>query len=284
MSRSVAVVTDSTAYLPDELAAKHDIRVVPVEVIIDGTSYREGVEISAAEVADALRHFREVSTSRPNPTAFVEVYQRCVEAGADSIVSAHISGELSGAVEMAQLAAQESPVPVTVVDSRSVAMGLGFAVISGAEMAESGADAESIAAAIRQRATASKLFFYVDNLQYLKRGGRMGKGAAAIGTALRVKPILHMMNGKVELLEKERTTAKALARLADLSIAASAYGPADIAVAHIDALERAEELASDLRKRRPDSNVVVGEIGAAVGAHVGPGMVSVVVSPILGAS
>lgn len=128
--------------------------------------------------------------------------------GRDAVVSAHLSSDLSGTFETALLAAQEAPMPVEVVDSRTLSMALGFACITGAELAEQGADMEAVAEAITSRAVASDVLFYVDTLEYLRRGGRMGKAAAAFGTALRVKPILHVEDGRVAMLEKARTTGR----------------------------------------------------------------------------
>ncbi|MEI6623453.1 MAG: DegV family protein [Actinomycetes bacterium] len=283
MARHVALVTDSTAYLPPELAREHDITTLPVQVIIAGKPYLEGVDISAEEVAAALREWKAVSTSRPSPASFAAAYQAAADAGSDSVVSAHLSSDLSGTFQMAMLAAKESPIPVQVVDSRTLAMALGYSVLTGADVADGGGSTQDVAAAISARAAGTKLLFYVDSLEYLRRGGRMGSTAAAFGGALRIKPILHLQDGRVQMLEKARTAAKALARLVDLSVqAAEEAVPGtviDIAVSHIDAVDRAGQLADSLRKRLPEAVVMVGEIGAVVGTHVGPGMVSVVVAP-----
>ena len=281
MARQVAVVTDSTSYLPTEMAAEHGIVKVPVQVIISGKCYLEGVDISTEEVAQALREWKPVSTSRPSPAAFAEVYDKLAAEGAEEIVSAHLSSDLSGTYQTALLASKESPVPVRAVDSRSLAMSLGFACISGAEAAEGGGDADVVARTILGRATRSHIYFYVDTLEYLKRGGRMSSTAAAFGGAMRIKPILHLKDGRVEMLEKARTSGKALARLTDLAMSAihAAGNDVDVAVHHIDALDRADELAWYIGERVPGINIVRSEIGAVVGAHVGPGVVAVVVAP-----
>ncbi|MGB2970480.1 MAG: DegV family protein [Candidatus Nanopelagicales bacterium] len=281
MSPCVAVVTDSTSYLPTQVALDHHIRKVPVQVIVSGRAYSEGVDITTAEVAEALRDWQVVSTSRPSPADFLKAWGQAVEGGADAVVSAHLSSDLSGTFETALLAAQEAPMPVEVVDSRTLSMALGFACITGAELAEQGADMEAVAEAITSRAVASDVLFYVDTLEYLRRGGRMGKAAAAFGTALRVKPILHVEDGRVAMLEKARTTGRALNRLAELAIELieRADHGVDVAVQHIDAVDKAEQLAATISERVPDLDIVPIEIGAVVGAHVGPGMVSVAVVP-----
>ncbi|NQU38236.1 MAG: DegV family protein [Actinobacteria bacterium] len=281
MARRVAVVTDSTSYLPTKWAQDLAIIKVPVQVIVAGKAYKEGVDISTADVAQALREWQPVSTSRPSPAEFAKAYQDAADSGADSIVSAHLSADLSGTVETAILASRESPIPVEVVDSRTLTMSLGFACVSGAKLANDGGDMFEVAAAIRGRAAVSDCIFYVDSLEYLRRGGRMGKTAAAIGTALRVKPILKVDEGRVALVEKVRTSSKALARLADMALGqvAAAGGDVDIAVQHIGAPDRASALAEVLGAELGGQEIVEIEIGAVVGTHVGPNTVSVVVAP-----
>jgi DegV family protein with EDD domain len=275
----VAIVTDSTAYLPPDLVASHHITVVPVQVVVGGQPFDEGTEISPAEVAAALRSWSVVTTSRPSPERFATAYAAAADAGATGIVSAHLSGDMSGTYDSAVLAAREASVPVVVVDTRRVAMAMGFAVLDGARAAESGADVETVAAVVRERAAASSALFYVDTLDYLRRGGRIGAATALLGQALAVKPILELVDGTVTPLEKVRTTSKALARLEELVVERAGGRPCDIAVHHLDAAARAETLAGHLVARLVDSRVLVGEVGAVVGAHVGPGMVAVAVSP-----
>ncbi len=279
MVSRVAVVTDSTSYLPNEMAREHHISKVPVQVVVGGKCYREGVDISTEQVAQALRESQVVSTSRPSPADFAAAYNKAADAGSEFVVSAHLSSDLSGTYQTAVLASRDSPIPVRVVDSRSVAMGLGFACLSGADVAEGGGDVETVAATIQGRAERSKVLFYVDTLEYLRRGGRMGRSAAAFGTALRVKPILHLVDGRVELLEKARTSSKALARMTELALADIHNEYVDIAVQHIDAWDKAQELAAVLSQALPGVNIVFSEVGAVVGAHVGPGMVALVVAP-----
>jgi DegV family protein with EDD domain len=275
----VAIVTDSTAYLPSDLVASHRITVVPVQVVVGGQPFDEGTEISPAEVAAALRSWSVVTTSRPSPERFAAAYAAAADAGATAVVSAHLSGDMSGTYDSAVLAAREAPVRVIVVDTRRVAMAMGFAVLDGARAAEAGADAETVATVIRERAAASSALFYVDTLDYLRRGGRIGAAQALLGQALAVKPILELVDGTVTPLEKVRTTSKALARLEELVVERAGGRPCDIAVHHLDAAARAETLAGHLVARLVASRVLVGEVGAVVGAHVGPGMVAVAVSP-----
>lgn len=284
MPRKVVLVTDSTASLPPEVADAHGIVVVPLQVVIGGKCYDEGVEGGATPetVAAALKDWTPVSTSRPTPAAMLDAYERLARDGATEIVSVHLSSEISGTFESAQLAARESPVPVIPVDSRQVGMGIGFAVIAAAGAVAGGADAQAAADLARERADATTSLFYVDTLEYLRRGGRMGAAAALFGSALSVKPLLTLGNGRVVPLEKVRTSGRALARLEELALDAANGKQVDVAVAHLASPERAEQLAGRLRERLVEGlggrSVDVGEIGAVLGAHVGPGMVAVAVT------
>ncbi len=280
MSERVAIVTDSTAYLPDEVVQEHGIRVVPLQVVIGGTAYDEGSGVSSATVADALRAWTPVSTSRPGPFAFLSAFELAAEEGYTSAVSPHLSADMSGTYESAVMGARDAPIPVRVVDSRSLGMGLGFAVVTAAELAAGGASLDEVTAAAEKRVAAASAVFYVDTLEYLRRGGRIGAAAAFLGSALAIKPLLHLVDGHIEPLEKVRTSARAIARLEELAAERAGEGPVDVAVHHLANPDRAAALAERLRSRLPELRYLhVSEVGAVVGAHVGPGMLAVVVSP-----
>jgi len=276
----VAVVTDSTSYLPPELAAEHGIEVVPLQVVIGGTAYDEGGGASSDTVAAALRSWTPVTTSRPGPAAFAQAYERAAARGCDGVVSVHLSSQMSGTVDSAQLAAKESPLRAEVVDSGSLGMGLGFAVLAAARAAAAGASVEDVAQTASDRAQASAVIFYVDTLEHLRRGGRIGPAAALLGSALSVKPLLHLVEGHIEPLEKVRTSSRAIARLEELAAQRAGTGEVDVAVHHLANPDRASALAERLRGRLPGLvDLHVSEVGAVVGAHVGPGMLAVVVAP-----
>jgi DegV family protein with EDD domain len=278
----VAVVTDSTAYLPEDLVGKYGIEVVPLYVVLAGRSGREGREIGPQDVARALStRGQQVSTSRPTPGDFVAAYRRCLDRGNDRVVSVHLSAELSGTWDAARLAAaQVGEHVVTVLDSRSTAMGTGFAVLAAARAAAEGAGAEEVADVARATAEATRTYFVVDTLEHLRRGGRIGAAAAVLGSALAVKPVLHMVDGQVVPLEKVRTSGRALNRLVQRAVETAGEGPASIAVHHLAARERADRLAAELHERLPNLRELhVSELGAAIGAHVGPGSLGVVVLP-----
>lgn len=276
----VAVVTDSTSYLPPELAAAHGIEVVPLQVVIGGTAYDEGGGASSDTVAQALRSWTPVTTSRPGPAAFAQAYEEAAARGCDGVVSVHLSSQLSGTVGSAQLAAKEAPIRAEVVDSHSLGMGLGFAVLAAAGAAAMGASVEDVAQSAADRAQASSVIFYVDTLEHLRRGGRIGPAAALLGSALSVKPLLHLVGGHIEPLEKVRTSSRAIARLEELAAQRAGTGEVDVAVHHLANPDRAVALAQRLRGRLSGLvDLHVSEVGAVVGAHVGPGMLAVVVAP-----
>jgi DegV family protein with EDD domain len=275
---SIAVVTDSTACLLPDQVLECGITVVPIHVLVQGRRYYDGVDITSDEVAQALSERRPVTTSRPTTVEFLDAYTRAAEAGADAILSVHLSTALSGTYDAARLAARDSPVPVEVLDSRSIAMGLGFAALDAARTAADGADLLAVAATAGRTAQAARVLFYVDSLEFLRRGGRIGKASALLGGALRVKPLLHVVDGEVAVLEKARTANRALGRLADLAVEAADGRAVRVAVQHLDAQQRAEDMASSLHERL-GCDVIVGEVTAVMGVHVGPGMVAVTVSP-----
>ncbi len=282
MAGRVAVVTDSTSMLDPEQQAAAGITVVPLQVVIGTASYAEGVEVSSATVADALRARTPVSTSRPSPEVFLQTYEKAAAEGAECVVSVHLSAEMSGTAEAAEMAAKESPIPVEVVDSRTIGMATGYAALTAAEAAAGGATGLEVADLARRRADASRAFFYVATLEYLRRGGRIGAAARLLGSALAVKPLLHILDGRVEPLEKVRTTGRALARLVELAADEAGEQIVDVTVAHLAAEETAADIADQLKQRIPGVREVgVGEVGAAIGAHVGPGMIAVVVAPLL---
>ena len=276
----VAVVTDSTAYLPPGMGAAHGIAEVPLHVVLGTRTGREGLEVSPGDVASALAGRRlKVSTSRPTPGEFAAAYR---SLGAEQVVSVHLSAQLSGTYDAAVLAAAEvaaEGIEVHVVDSRTLAMGLGFAVVAAAEVAGAGGDVRAVVDAAVRSAAATDVVFYVDTLDHLRRGGRIGAAAALVGAALAVKPLLHVADGRIAPLEKVRTASKALARLEDLVVARAGDGTVLAAVHHLAAHDKAEQLAERLRARLPRlGSLHVSEVGAVVGAHVGPGLLGVVVA------
>ncbi len=281
--RATVIVTDSTAELPAEVAAAHGIVVVPMQVVIGATVYDESV-CTPRMVTEALKASTPVSTSRPNPATMLEAYEKAAADGATSVISIHLSAEVSGTYESAVLAARDASIPVVTIDTRQVGPATGLAALAAAEVIEAGGTAEEAADAARERAATAVSLFYVDTLEYLRRGGRVSTAAALFGGALAVKPLLRINDGQIEGFEKVRTAGRALARLEEHAVAAAADGPAHVIVAHLASPDRARALADHLATRID----VIGEVGctelgAVLGAHVGPGMVAACVAPVPGA-
>lgn len=278
---TIGIVTDSTSSLSPADAEREGISVVPLQVIIGAETYTEGVDVTADMIAEALASFIPVSTSRPTPDDFLAVYERLAAEGADAIVSVHLSAKMSGTLDSAVLASKQASVPVTCIDSTQVGLATGFAAGRAAAARDAGEDAMGVADAARRAGESSTVLLYVDTLEYLKRGGRVGAAAALIGSALAVKPILTLADGLVVPLERVRTQAKALGRLESLAVekARACAEGFDIGVQHLASPAIATSVAERLATALDLESVGVDEVGASIGAHVGPGMISVTVTP-----
>ncbi|MCI2416317.1 DegV family protein [Saccharopolyspora sp. K220] len=277
----IAVVTDSTAYLPEGYAAQYAVRTVPLHVSVNGAAAIDEPDFGPGDLASAFDRKHRVTTAGATPQELAKAYQEALDGGADGVVAVHLSRQLSGTWDAARLAAREvDPERVRVVDSRSTAMGLGFSVLAAAEAAKSGAELAGVAGTAALTAERTTTLFSVQTLEYLRRGGRIGTAAAVLGTALAIKPLLHVHDGRIDALEKVRTTTRAMARLLEISLGAVGSGSAAVAVHHLAAPERAEQLAGRIRGELGNCvDCVVSEVGAVIGAHIGPGAVGVVVLP-----
>ncbi|KRB77338.1 fatty acid-binding protein DegV [Nocardioides sp. Root190] len=286
---SVALVTDSTAHLQAGAESACGVTVVPLQVVIDDEVYDEGSAAATPEkVAEALREKRAVSTSRPAPAVFAELYERLATEGATEILSVHLSAEVSGTFESALVASRNAPVPVTCVDTRQVGVATGYAVESAAAVLAGGGTTAEAATAARARAATATSLFYVNTLEYLRRGGRVGAAAAVFGGVLAVKPLLGIVEGLIVPQAKVRTAAKAIAQLEAMAVEAAGEQQVEVCVAHLAAEERALQMAERLADRlgeqvvpgRDGSPVRCLELGGVLGAHVGPGMLAICVAPV----
>lgn len=307
----IAVVTDSTAGLSPDETAELGVYVVPLHVLVDGDVRTEGVDIDTAGVLEQLRRRQSVSTSRPSPAALRVAYEHLAAAGVDEIVSVHLSAQLSGTYEAAVMAARDASVPVHVIDSRSAGSGLGYAVATGSQLVREGASVQQVVEAIERRCAAATVLFYVHSLEQLRRGGRIGAAAGLLGGALAIKPLLALIDGHIEPVEKLRTTSRAVARLIEVAgYAVASAGPdVDVAVHHAGAEERAVQVADALAEilassGRPPTGDEIADVESTVEfstppagygqvnrrgvrilnlpavltVHLGPGTVAVVVS------
>ncbi|KAA0925887.1 MULTISPECIES: DegV family protein [Rhodococcus] len=278
---TVAVVTDSSSCLPATLAAERGIALVPLHVLVDGIDHREGVD----DIPEQSTSGKPVTTAGASPGELTEIYAAALERSRGAgVVALHISRGLSSTWEAARQAADHVGSAVRVVDSASAGMGLGFAVLAAAATAAGGAELDEVYRDAVAASTTSRCFIVVDRLDHLRRGGRIGAAAALLGTALAMKPVLHISDGKLVLKEKARTSSKALNKLVDAAVAAATEvgdeSGVALAVHHMQCPERAEDVAAMLASRIPHSTSIdVYPFGAVLGAHVGPGAVGVVVAP-----
>ena len=262
------VVTDSTSDVPPEWCERYAIEVVPLRVLFGNESFRDGVDLTTDQFFSRLRQAdRLPTTSAPSPGDFAEVYRR-LSRECDGVVSIHISGELSGTVEAARVgAAAVEGFPVHVVDSRCLTICVAYLCRAAAE-AET---LEEAARRVEERVPKQRILALLDTLKYLEMGGRIGRAQALLGSMLDVKPILGVADGRVAPLDRVRTRAKAIPRL--LERLREDLPVERLAVMHAQAPEDAERMRARLAADLTDVEVEVGEIGAVLGTHVGPGAV-----------
>lgn len=274
----VAVVTDSTADLPPEVAAAAGIAIVPLFVRFGNEELRVGVDLSTdAFWARLLAPGAPVpTTAAPSPGAFRATFEACFGAGAEAIVCPTIGSELSATYQSAVLAARDLPErEIHVIDTMSTSMATGIPALMAGEMAAAGATAAGIAATVRQRLADVDLYVAVDTLEYLRKGGRLSPARAAIGTVLSVKPIITVRDGTVVMAERPRTRAKARARVIEL---VTARPLERLAILHTptSAPEEVEAFRAGLAARAPGGidpgRVTIGLIGASTGPHLGPNL------------
>jgi DegV family protein with EDD domain len=272
----VAVITDSTADIPRGIAEERGLRVVPMTVTFADESYISGVTLETDRFYELLAESDELpTTSQPNPAWFEEAYADAADDGMDAVVSIHVSRELSGTYDLACKVAAEADLPVTVVDSRHAGGSLALGVFAALRAAEAGATAAEVADAADEVARDAALYFVVDDLAYLKRGGRLTGAQKVLGSMLRVKPVLTIDDGRVVPHEKVRTWSKAIARLGVLAGAYADGGEVDVIVTHAVADDRAEKVWDAVRETGDVRDHLFTTIGPVVGTHIGPGAVGV---------
>jgi DegV family protein with EDD domain len=276
---SVAVVSDTTAYLPAGLAAEQGVRLVSLYVNWPDGSERESDMPDFDAFYDRLRSSEQIpTTSQPSIGDFLAVYEPLVEEGRD-VVSIHISAGLSGTVDSARQAAERlgqrgAEGRVTVVDSESACGGLGLMVLAAARAASAGDDASEVLEHAKAARRDLKMWFAVDTLEYLRRGGRIGAASAWLGTALKIKPIL-TVESEITPVERVRTSARALQRLCDYAQQRKADGADAWVVQHIQAHDEAQALVAETEKLMEGPPLFTSEVGPVIGAHVGPGLLGI---------
>lgn len=279
MQARVGLVTDSTASIPASLANDWGVTVVPMQIRI-GTYTRSEPNVPKDVLVRALEGDLDVSTAPPDPDGFAWAYRQQAARGADEIVSVHISSRQSETCEIARAAAARSEVPVHVVDSGTTGMSLGFAVLAAARVAGAGGGPRRVMQALARRIEGSAELLYVDTLEYLRKGGRIGAAAALLGGVLAMKPLLTMKNGQVAPLDRVMGTERAMRKLVDQAVRRADGRKVDIAIEHFGAPDRAERLADRLNKELPGvREITFTEVSSTIGVHIGPGAVGITVSP-----
>jgi DegV family protein with EDD domain len=279
-SAPTVVVCDSTSYLPLDLVAERGIQTISLYVSVDG---RQEPEVEISDYAGFYERLRGsesgATTSQPSVGDFTSVYEPLLDAGKE-IVSIHISAGISGTFEAATQARQrlidegKRGERIRVMDSRSAAGGMGLTVLGASAAAMEGAEAETVLARAEQTREELKMWFAIDTLEYLRRGGRIGGARAWIGSALKIKPIL-TLEEEITPVERVRTRARSLERLRDYARQRHEQGADGWVVQHIQDEETAATLIDDGREIFGCEPVFVSEIGAVLGAHVGPGLLGI---------
>lgn len=272
-----AIVTDSTAYLPAEIIQKYNIAVTPQVLIWDNQTYRDGVDIQPGEFYSRLQTARVMpSTSQVSPVTMHETFQKLTDQGLSVLgifISAKLSGTLQSALQGREMLGNASE-KVMLVDSQSTAMALGFQVLAAARAMEAGANLQDCSALAEKAHARSGVFFAVDTLEFLHRGGRIGGAQRFIGSALNLKPILALKEGKVEGVDRIRTKSKAHDRVLEL-VAEQVKGKQNIHIAtlHANAAEDAKNLLSRASAELSPVETLLSEVSPVVGTHAGPGTV-----------
>jgi DegV family protein with EDD domain len=278
----IHLVTDSTAYLEPEERAKFNVHVISLKINFEDQTRDEEGGITKEAFYKLLDDVATTpTTSQPSAGEFLALYEPLIADPDDHVISIHISEGLSGTVPNARAAAQElAPDRIHVVDSRTAAIGLILMVVAAGEAIAAGKGAPEILAMLERMVDECCAYFMVENLAYLHKGGRIGTASRLMGTLLNIKPILYMHEGKIEALDKTRTSKRAYRRVIDEAVQHVAGRRARVCVGHIQAPEAAAEAAARVREQIDCAAVYMQEIGPVIGSHVGPGLVAVAACPV----
>ena len=275
---TIRIVTDSSGDLPPDLVQKHQITVLPCYVVVDDQTFKDGVDIQADEFYRRLQaEGRTPTTAQPTVADFQEVYRDLVGRG-DQIISIHVSGKLSGTLNSAEQAkaSLEGGAPVEIIDSQLASIPLGLAVLDAAIIAAEGGDYLEVAAKVRQGLTSHHGYFALDTLEYLQKGGRIGKARAFMGSVLNVKPILRLQDGEAHPVERPRSRERAMRRLVEL---AQELAPVrQLAVIYSTDPERMAALKQDLTGLMPADQIIEARFGSTLGTYIGPDALGVAVT------
>lgn len=270
----IALVTDSTTYIPKELSKGYDVHVVPSVVIWGGETLRDGFDIQPTEFYKRLATSKETpTTSQPTPGAFAEKFEELKSKGYTDVLGVYVSAKFSGTIASAEAAKQQvTGINIVNVDGRSASMGTGWPLLQAGKAAKEGKSMEECVKIAEETREHCGIMLLVDTLEFLHRGGRIGGGARFLGTALNLKPILEVQEGALEAVERVRTKTKALDRMVELLVDRIAgRSPVHLAVLHANAEEEAKKLLEEGSKHVKPIEATLAEVSPAVGTHTGPG-------------
>ncbi|WP_156288841.1 DegV family protein [Oceanobacillus salinisoli] len=278
---TIKILTDSACDLTEKHYNEFDIEMVPLTVHLDEKEYEDGKSIEPKTVYDAMRQGKAPKTSQVSPQTFKEIFTSYAEAN-QPLVYIAFSSQLSGTYQTAKMMEQEvreefPDAPIHVIDTKCASIGQGLVVLYAAKLAKNGASLDEVLEAVTYQSEHMEHIFTVDDLEYLKRGGRVSKTAAFVGTLLKIKPLLHVEAGKLIPLEKIRGSKKVLGRMMELmEERGTDFQHQTIGISHGDDRERAEQLALMIQDRFDvsEENIVIEMVGSAIGAHAGPGTIS----------
>ncbi|MDE5415513.1 DegV family protein [Alkalihalobacterium chitinilyticum] len=276
--KKIAFVTDSTAYITEELKNHPDVYVMPLAIIFGETVYEDGISLTTEQLYEKIKQSKEVpKTSQPAVGKFVELYEKLKE-DYEQAIAVHISSKLSGTLESSRSASEMAEFPVEVVDSKSMSYAITSLIQTGMKLSEEGLEANTIAQKLREEADKGENYILLGSLEQFYKGGRMSGTQFLIGNLLQIKPIIRInQNGEFEVFEKVRSEKKAVRRLLELiQNAYEKHSISEVQIMHGNVLEKAISLEKDIKSKYPHMNVVIGEISSTIAAHAGEGTVAII--------
>jgi DegV family protein with EDD domain len=277
MKKKIAWVTDSTAYVTDELKNHPDVYVVPLGIMFGDNAFEDGVDLSTEELYERIRNNKEVpKTSQPSSGRFAELFEKLKEEY-EGAIAVHVSSKLSGTLSSCITGAEMANLPIETVDSRSMSYAITYLIQLGIQMNEKGIKLTEIAETLREEADLSDNYILLGNLDQFYKGGRMSGTSYLLGSILKIKPIIRInRNGDFELFEKVRSEKKAVARMIELlKESYHNYQITSIQIMHGNVKDKAEELAQEVRTALPKLEILIGEISSTIAAHAGEGTVAI---------
>ena len=279
-NKKVAVVTDGACSLTPAQGNELGVHIAPVYLTFGENTYRAGVDLSSQEFYDLLSASKKLpTTAQPTAEDFVRIFEKLAD-DVDEIVTVVISHHMSATIQSVEMAKQQfDKVPVHVIDSESVSLGLGMMAIAAARAADQGQDGQSILELVNSIKQKMNVIFTVRTLEYLHKGGRIGGATAFLGSALDIKPILYIANGMIEPLEKQRTRKRSVGRLVELMSEKVGDSPVHVAILHGNTPEEAEQLERVVRDQFNIVDMITSDMGPVIGVHAGPGTLGLVFYP-----